>query len=202
MTATLPCVASNKEKSLAYKEQLARYKNAVSQDFHFEGIFILYAMLEDRLSAFLFYAGVTNCTREKLTTNLKVRPHLDLILARNGKTPRGLRNISIKIDLIRSFLDWSEGSIVDCGNDYASTLARQIQQTAGLESISQTLNEIQDWCKARNVLVHALLTRNPENLHSTLAALTSAGYSHCRKLDNFVKAFKRHNTIRKQFNIQ
>lgn len=203
MTSSLPSVANNMEKSQAYKVQLSRYQSAVRQDFHFEGIFILYAMLEDRLSAFLFHAGVTNCSRDKLTKNKLVRSQLEMILEPDDGKSYQLRKISGKTRLIKSLLEWSQTyTPVDASTGNNDILYRQITRTAGLEEMEQMLDDIQEWCQARNELVHALLTRNPENLHDTLVTLTSEGYAACRKLDNFVKSFMKRNTIRKQFNIQ
>ena len=51
MTApSFPSVSTNQEKYLSYKAQMARLKKARAEGFYLEAIFILYAMLEDRLS--------------------------------------------------------------------------------------------------------------------------------------------------------
>ncbi|HPA34352.1 MAG TPA: hypothetical protein PLF72_13400 [Anaerolineaceae bacterium] len=204
MAEIIPSIANNMEKSQAYKEQLSRYKNAVRHGFYFEGIFILYAMLEDRLSAFLYYAGVINNNRDKLTTNMMVKPQLDKILGYQDKKNRDTKNISTKIKLMQCIIDWSrlyepEDPFTE---NYANILYKQIVRTAGLDRIQQTLSNIQGWCKARNELVHALLTKNPANLHETLVRLSDNGYTEYRNLNNFIKSFKTRNTIRTQFNIQ
>ena len=122
------------EKSLAYKEQLSRYKRAVSQEFYLEGIFILYAMLEDRLSAFLYYAGVTNNNRDKFTTNKKTKPQLDLILFPRERKQYKLRKINSKIELVQRLLDWSCVYMpLDPEADFANILNKQITGTAGWE---------------------------------------------------------------------
>ncbi len=81
MTNRIPSVITNTEKYLSYKEHMTRLNKARVGGFYLEAIFILYAMMEDRLSAFLYYAGVTNKTREKVTSSKKVRPHLNQVFS-------------------------------------------------------------------------------------------------------------------------
>ena len=48
-------VEDNKEKQQTYSKQLGRYKLAIRNEFYFEAMLIVYAMLEDRLLSFLYY---------------------------------------------------------------------------------------------------------------------------------------------------
>ena len=135
---------------------------------------------------------------------MMVKPQLDKILGYQDKKNRDTKNISTKIKLMQCIIDWSrlyepEDPFTE---NYANILYKQIVRTAGLDRIQQTLSNIQGWCKARNELVHALLTKNPANLHETLVRLSDNGYTEYRNLNNFIKSFKTRNTIRTQFNIQ
>ncbi len=67
-------VADNNEKGISYKENLKRYGKADKSGFYLECLWILYAMLEDRTSAFLYYLGFTsNQNREAVTGSKKIK---------------------------------------------------------------------------------------------------------------------------------
>lgn len=203
MNTNFERVTNNQEKFITYKAQMERFKLARDQGFLFEAIFILYAVMEDRLSSFLFHAGVSNCNRDKITTNKKVRPQLDEIFTHEDKNLFTVRKISNKIDLIQSLLTWAGTyGFDDSSTDFKDILAKQVNQTPKAAEMISILGEIQNWCRSRNELVHALLNRKVENQEARLQLLTDDGYTYCRKLNNFVRSFKKGNTIRKQFNIQ
>ncbi len=200
MTTVIPSVTTNTEKYLSYKEHMTRLNKARAGGFYLEAIFILYAMMEDRLSAFLYYAGVTNKTREKVTSTKKVRPHLNQTFSTQGAN---LRMISKKMGLIKTMIAWSDGyTPVDKSRDYLDVLCRQVQSTAHRDEIIGTLEGIEAWCKRRNQLVHALLSKKVENQEELLIELVETGLQHNRKLDSFICSFKVRNNIRGQFNIQ
>ena len=56
--AIIKQVENNKEKSEAYRILTGRYRKAINEGFNFEALLIDYALLEDRLRAWLFYIGV------------------------------------------------------------------------------------------------------------------------------------------------
>ena len=51
-------VQNNKEKQETYRYHLGRYNCAMRNGFFFEALIIVYALLEDRLIAFLYYCGI------------------------------------------------------------------------------------------------------------------------------------------------
>lgn len=205
MNANLEQVSNNSEKSITYKTQMQRFKLAREQGFLFEAIFILYAMLEDRLSSFLYHAGLTNCNRDKITTNQQVRPQINEILLSEPKEPINFSRISHKIKIIQRIFSWSANYIYDnLSSDYKDLLTKQIIQSNKSGEIPELLVNILDWTKSRNELVHALMNKKVENQTERLQQLIADGYGYCRTLDAFVKSFSNHSTnlIRKQFNIQ
>lgn len=203
MKPNYPPVSSNQEKYDTYHAQMDRLKLARDQGFFLEAIFILYAMLEDRLSSFLYHAGVTNNTLGKIATNKLVKPHLDVIFALPENKKYQLRHISVKIHLLKAVLDWSMSyTAAESSTTYPDVLYRQLSRTAGKNEMISVLEKMNDWCARRNELVHALLNKKLENQEDLLRSLVDEGYALCRKLDNFVRSFKVRNAIRKQFNIQ
>lgn len=45
----IAAVKDNTEKQEAYRKQLGRYRRALNNEFYFEAMLIVYAMIEDRL---------------------------------------------------------------------------------------------------------------------------------------------------------
>lgn len=203
MTPKIAPITSNMDKKTAYEIQMERFKRAKAGSFHLEAIFILYALIEDRLSAFLYHAGITNATREKITRNGKVRPQLiGTITILSAKQP-SVRPAGTKIKTIKELLVWSAGYAVnEPVLNYLDALCKQINRTKGKDCMVDTLTRIEEWCKCRNELVHALLNKKVENQDEVLQQLVAEGEACNRLLQNFVKSFKVKNNIRKSFNIQ
>jgi len=203
MTPKIEPITTNMEKKTAYQIQMERFKRAKAGGFHLEAIFIIYALIEDRLSAFLFHAGVTNSTREKIARNGKVRPYLDRTLTVLNTRQPNIRNVSAKIKLIKELMEWStDYSVNEPTLNYLDALYKQINRTAGRDQMIETLTRIEGWCASRNELVHALLNKKVENQEEILQALVAEGEACNRSLQNFVKSFKVRNSLRKTFNSQ
>ena len=203
MTPAFPHVTNNIEKYETYKSQMERLNLAKEKGFNFEGIFILYAMLEDRLLSFLYHAGVVNGSRDKLTKNKTVRPYLEEALASLGDKKYRIKSIGNKILIIQHLISHSQTYTPNKPPlNFHDHLCTQIHKTKNWDNMNELLKTIQDWCKSRNELVHALLSKSVSNQEEKLVFLIGEGYRSCRQLDNFVRSFKRGNTIRKYFNIQ
>ena len=203
MTPKIAPITSNMEMKTAYQIQMERFKRAKAGGFHLEAIFILYALIEDRLSAFLFHAGITNATRQRITKNGKVGPHLKGAITLLNNQQTNIRTMSAKVKLIKELLTWSGSyTINEPSLNYLDALCKQINKTAGKEGMIDTLTRIEEWCACRNELVHALLNKKVENQEEVLQNLVTEGEDCNRLLQNFVKSFKVRNTLRKTFNIQ
>lgn len=203
MSPIIAPITSNMEKKTTYQKQMERFKRAKAGSFHLEAIFILYALIEDRLSAFLFHAGITNGTRQKFTRNARVRPLLISTITELSANAPNLRTISKKIKTCRELLMWSaEYSVNEPALTYLDVLCKQIIRTKGKDNLIPTLIRIEEWCACRNELVHALLNKKVEDQEEVLQALVLEGEDCNRVLQNFVKSFKSRNMVRKTFNIQ
>lgn len=68
-------VLGNNDKQNTYRKLMGRYKKAVSNEFYFEAMMIVYAALEDRFRSFLYYIGaIRNTTDEGLNVS-KTKKH-------------------------------------------------------------------------------------------------------------------------------
>ena len=203
MTSKIAPITSNMEKKTAYQIQMERFKRAKAGCFHLEAIFILYALIEDRLSAFLFHAGITNATRKRITKNGKVGPHLRGAITLLNNQQTSIRNVSSKTKLIKELMVWSDCyTINEPSLNYLDALCKQVNRAAGKDGMIDTLTRIEEWCACRNELVHALLNKKVEDQEEILQKLVDEGEVLNRSLQNYVKSFKVRNTLRKTYNIQ
>ncbi len=203
MSKIFPKITNNTEKHESYKRQMERFNLAKDSGFYFECLFILYAVIEDRLLAFLYYGGVVSNNREKITKNKKVKPYLEIILDPLKKRKYCIDQISIKISIIRHIIQFSQQYDPEVyQQNYQDVICSQLNKAKGKEEILLILDSIEKWCLARNELVHALLRKNVENQEEKLVNLIEDGFMYYRTFDNFVRRFKTGNNIRKQFNIQ
>ena len=73
-------VQGNAVKYDSYKALMTRYKKANQQDFFFEMLWILYAMFEDRTSAFLYYIGFVSEDRRKAVGDKNIQKSIRGVL--------------------------------------------------------------------------------------------------------------------------
>jgi hypothetical protein len=64
------------------------------------------------------------------------------------------------------------------------------------------LNEVSRWCRYRNEVVHAMMTKSYESIESTIHDQVEIGYGLHRQIDACVSQIKKNNQIRKKLNIQ
>ena len=102
-------VTDNKEKGVSYKENFKRYNKAKASEFYLECLWILYAMLEDRSSAFLYYLGFTKSSnRNSVTTSKKIKPQVRQILNITGSNVKyklfRVAKIFFRLFIVRRFI--------------------------------------------------------------------------------------------------
>ena len=101
MNSVISSVNDNQEKRYTYQENMKRYKKAIKEEFYFESLLIVYAVLEDRLRSFLYYIGATKNTQSRVLNETCSKKAL-MNLYFNDEKHRTLNftNISVKINLI------------------------------------------------------------------------------------------------------
>lgn len=65
-----------------------------------------------------------------------------------------------------------------------------------------TLKMIEDWCKYRNEVVHALMNKNIDSLRSELCDKAIEGMELANRLDTYVRDMKKGNKVRKSASIR
>lgn len=103
-------VVNNQEKRLSYKENFKRYNKAKESEFYLECLWILYAMLEDRTSSFLYYLGFT-CEKKRasVTGNKRIKLQVRSILHMEQNNAKyKFDTISGKLSRITDVIAWSK----------------------------------------------------------------------------------------------
>ena len=196
-------VANNNEKQETYANLMGRYHKAMKCEFFFEAMLIDYAMLEDRLRSFLYHAAFF-ADREKTSVWKRTRPFFAGSVSEykkdNENNQLGVTNISGKIKVIRCLLRWvteTDGGYQ--GDKYRSTLKNTCEDL-DIKAMLDALDGIEQWCKYRNEIVHALLNKRKTDVYSDLHNKAEEGMELARTIDGQIKILKKGNVIRKSAN--
>ena len=190
-------VADNMEKRDTYRYQLGRYKKALRDGFYFEAMMIVYAMLEDRLKALLYYSGAFN-DRNVVKLSKKTKDELMHLyrLEYGEKSKISLINISGKIKLLRAILNWVEFSNEDIRSDYLRSL-KQLFEGVDIGALKECFDNLDEWLKYRNEVMHAAMNKNLGSLYDSIDIKVEAGMEYARLLDSFARNMKKDNRVRK-----
>ncbi len=199
-------VNNNTEKQISYREQLGKYRRALNDEFYFEALLIVYAMIEDRLRSFLYYIGAVrrsddNNLNVKKTKNMLRRLYFGSDEEAKGKK-LDINQISAKELLIRNTLLWAmeyEGVPED---SYLAVLKSEYEGCIDMGGLLQTLDEIDDWRKYRNEIIHGLLNKSVSSLNMDLRVRIEDGMKYARFIDSQVKALKKKDSIRVKMKIK
>ena len=192
-------VDNNVSKQRTYKKLLGRYKLAIKNEFYFEAMIIVYAMLEDRLRSILYYTGVLN-NREKLSLHKKTKNQVQDIVAIYQKDSKiSMKNITGKMKIIKSMLMWS----TECENveDRYLLLLKSALETIDIGAMLETLDCLEGWLKYRNEVIHASMNKDIDSLFSDLAEKIEEGMRCARLIDNQASILRKKSLIRKKMNL-
>lgn len=99
------------DKKVTYKTQFERYDKAVKNGFYFEAMLIVYAIIEDRLRAWLFYLGCLNTRQSTRFDNKRSKNELKFMFDEcedNKFRFPSINQISGKRKIIEATLTWAE----------------------------------------------------------------------------------------------
>ena len=196
-------VTDNKEKGVSYKENFKRYNKAKASEFYLECLWILYAMIEDRTSSFLYYIGFTSeKNRSSVTGTKKIKKEIREILGMEQPNAKyKFDTISGKLTRIKELLVWSKMEH-ETLSDYQQALVKAIQPVADSLEFENALNYLEsEWRDKRNQLTHSLFNKNPDAVLAELLPLVENGYTSARQLDAGIREIKK-SGIRAKFKIQ
>ena len=196
-------VTDNKEKGVSYKENFKRYNKAKASEFYLECLWILYAMIEDRTSSFLYYIGfASEKNRSSVTGTKKIKKEIREILEIKQQNAKYRFNtLSGKLTRIKELLMWCSKEH-ETLTDYQKALIKTLKPVADSSDFKNALNYLEsEWRDKRNQLTHSLFNKNPNAVFAELLPLVENGYTAARKLDATIREIKK-ASIRLKFKIQ
>lgn len=192
-------VKDNMDKQRTYAEQLERYKRAISEEFYFEAMLIDYAMLEDRLLAFLYHIAFTE-RRETKVWKLTQEQFQKIVTDYKGKKETDsldIKNISGKTKVLRCVLRWAGETAGGYQSDWFLPSLKRQCEGADIGGLIETLKQIDDWCAYRNEVIHALLNKNVDSLQKNLKENAECGMRLARYIDSQVRLLKADGSSRR-----
>ena len=192
---------TNQEKGITYKAFFDRYNKAKKAGYYLECLWILYAMLEDRTSAFLYYIGCTdNNNRLKVTGTKYVKFFLRDIFNMTKTSRYEFDTMHGKLKRIQQVIEWARKGETD-GSSYQRKLLEIISKANEKPDFSAAIRYLDNtWRDKRNQLVHKLFKKNVNSAVSELESLVEEGYNALRAFGIGVKRVKRFE-VRKKFKI-
>lgn len=211
---------TGKEKQLTYTTEYRQFNKAMKEEFYLEAVAIGYAIIEDRLTAFLHHAGLVTRTNEDLRINRKVYPYIRKLLNKEDDYSVKIKDISVKIALVTALLNMTENE-ANAIDAYVANYVQELKRKRAIaqagymhdlyteikkvnaELVLSTFAKIEPWRIQRNHLIHALLNKTVESTKDVKKECAEESYAITRAIDNnLVKPFKQDNKLRKKYNIQ
>jgi len=197
-------VQGNAVKHDSYKALMTRYKKANQQDFFFEMLWILYAMFEDRTSAFLYYIGFVTEDRRKAVGDKNIQKSIRGVLKLGEKASFDFGTLYGKTLTIKKSVTWMQTA--EASDEYQKELKILLNRKAiKSPEFLKCLDGIDFWRDKRNGLTHALFSVSSYETANELRPLTEQGYQLARELDNAVSALRKRNlqnSIREKFGLK
>ena len=196
-------VNDNNEKYMSYKSNIKQFNKAKAAGFYFECLWILYALIEDRTSAFLYYLGFTSEEkRSSVTGTKKIKNEIrEMLKIKQGNAKYYFNTLSGKLSRINELLILSKEESANT-SDYQQEVIKVLQALNNLSEFESAANYLKSgWVDKRNQLTHALFNKDYASATDEVLPMIEEGYIAVRQIDAAVKTVKKHN-IRAHFNIQ
>ena len=174
-------VDNGKNKSKTYAELISKYNNAIENGFYGEAELIVYAYLEDRLRAFIYYSDLISSFNCNAINENAVELYGE---------PLDIKNITGKIKLIRKALNVHQLDTQDM-SPLEKDLNKCYSTVLKVGEMKKYLDKIDKWCGYRNEIVHALFNKDLNDLRQHYKEHVEKGFDLARYIDNQVVALKR-----------
>jgi len=173
----------------------------------FRTIVIDYAVLEDRLRSYLYYMVALKDRKSfKINNRNNIKGLRDIVL--NYKDPHEsnglwISSITEKRKIVKSILRWSlrPGKVNRKGDNYLCVTYGQCQKT-NIKGTLDCIKRIEDWCKYRNEITHALMTKNVSSVDKEIKSKAEEGLELARYLDTELNKLKKYNRIRRRMGLR
>lgn len=190
-------VSGGEEKRMTFSAMIKQHNLALKHGFYLEALLIDYAMVEDRLAAFLWACGAVKMANGK--GGLGNKRNKDSLMqfytayTKNTNYPK-MSNISAKIDVCQALLNFGESDYA--GTDRYLNALHDGLKALDIPALRDTLNDVTKWKNYRNEVIHALMGKRIDSLYDDLAEKAECGLGYARVIDNASKRLKRRKNIR------
>ena len=171
-----------------YTETIRRYKRAVESQFYFECLLFDYALIEDRLSDFFLQTEIaTRNTDRKI--HFRRNRKKELIESGIPKAKVSFSTMKSKSDLLQKILESLETPVSE---NYIQIIAMKtvLKRNRSVDLLTSSFfDELRDWRRTRNAIVHDLMNSAPSEIDSAKEAAEKS-FELFRILDRSVAKIK------------
>ena len=197
---------TGEDKKETYQEMMSKHKLAMKNGFFLEALLIDYAVIEDRLIAFLWAAGVVrdkNVYPPKLGNKrnkdaLKIL-YYSYIKDEKSRSQILLKNLTCKITWLRCLIDFTE-NMYDGDDGFLKALYKGMKDL-DLDRMKMVLDDFEEWKNYRNEIIHGVMNKNIYSLYENLEEKAKEGLGYARIIDNEARKLRRRQYIRKAANM-
>lgn len=189
-------------KYLKHSELHDRYKLAMKGGFYFECIMLVYNYLEDRLAAFLHYAGIVDADSKGMGVHSVAKRPVRRLMGLEQSQQFRLHEIKNKIILVKCLMGID---IETEDNPLLIAIGERVEERLDREAVLDTLERCRRWKDQRNTYVHGFLRKYNLQGEENLREYVEEGMKIGRELDSYVRKFKPgkgKKGIREHFKLQ
>ena len=112
MNTTIKPVEDNMDKYYTYKTLIEKYQRSYEEGFYFESLFLVYAMMEDRLRSILYHSNVITKRESEKPNVLETKELMEKIFFsetthNKEKHEFDFKSIAEKREMVESLIKWS-----------------------------------------------------------------------------------------------
>lgn len=190
MNTSIKPVQDNYDKRYTYTVLIDQYKKAYEGEFYFESLFLVYAMMEDRLRSILYHSKVTKKKDSEKPNNPETKELMENIFfqetTHNKDTHEfDFKSIAEKREMVEAIIKWSQK--VDTQNQIEEDLKMQFQDT---EKYLEVLEAMKEWCSYRNKLIHAIFDKNIDSINLEIKDKVVQGFTIAKEISNLANKIK------------
>ena len=187
MNTTIKPVEDNMDKYYTYKTLIEKYQRSYEEGFYFESLFLVYAMMEDRLRSILYHSNVITKRESEKPNVLETKELMEKIFFsetthNKEKHEFDFKSIAEKREMIEALIKWSAKE--ESTNQLEEDLKIQYQDT---EKYLPVLEAMKDWCSYRNKLIHAIFDKNIESINLEIKEKVSIGFEIAKEISTLAK---------------
>lgn len=183
MNTIIKPVEDNYDKQNTYVVLNDKLTKAKEEGYYYEAMFIVYAMIEDRLSSILYYAKATIQSEKKVIFNPETEDIMKQIFYQEIKPKHhfnfNFNKISHKRQMLEALIKWSLR--VTTESKLHEDIKKILKDT---ENYLLTLTELDEWCDYRNQLIHDIFNKNMQSVNDEINKQIDKGYKVARELIN------------------